>query len=98
MSDNHKKAVNDAFDTVSKCLDKLLDGVSGPDHSGLLILQGALHAIFYKIQDKAPSGLFSTQFIINELNMILTHQVELHMEEAREELEMEEEPVSKALH
>tara|TARA_R100000656_G_scaffold79969_1_gene58687 strand:- start:141 stop:467 length:327 start_codon:yes stop_codon:yes gene_type:complete len=74
--------LEDAFTQVTKLLLDLVE--NHEDESELLVLEGAIHAVFHTIQHLAPSGLHSTQFIISALNDVLLSQIRLQHEAVEE--------------
>ena len=63
------KAASNGLEEVEKILHKLLDGQN--DKHRMLILEGALHAVIHSLEHEAPSGLYSTHFILDALNSSL---------------------------
>ena len=78
-SKKEDKVVNDSLEEVEKILHKLLDGQN--DKHRMLILEGALHAVIHSLEHEAPSGLYSTQFVIGTLNDVLLANIQQDMDE-----------------
>jgi len=78
-SKKEDKVVNDSLEEVEKILHKLLDGQN--DKHRMLILEGALHAVIHSLEHEAPSGLYSTHFILDALNSSLEAAMRREMEE-----------------
>ena len=70
--------VVDSLEQTTVLLDKLLSD-QDEKHS-LFVLEGALHAVIHMAEHLAPSGLYSTQFVVGALNDILLAQIQGHRE------------------
>ena len=67
------------MDIGHKVVDQLLDDLV-TDEKGeniVLLLSGALHAVFHKIETTYGSGLHSTEFIVATLQNCLENQIKL---------------------
>jgi len=63
------KVVTKSLEEVTKLVYKLLE--EQDDKHKMFVMEGALHAVIHSLEHEAPSGLYSTQFIVGELNEVL---------------------------
>ena len=73
------KVVNNSLEEVTKLVYKLLE--EQDDKHKMFVMEGALHAIMHSLEHEAPSGLYSTQFIVGALNDVLLGSIRRDMEE-----------------
>ena len=73
------KVVANSLEEVTKLVYKLLE--EQDDTHKMFVMEGALHAIIHALEHEAPSGLYSTQFVIGALNDILLASIRRDMEE-----------------
>ena len=73
------KVVKDSLEEVTKLLATLLH--EQDDKNKLFVMEGAFHAILHTLEHEAPSGLYSTQFIVGALNDTLLAQIHSDCEE-----------------
>ena len=78
------KVVKDSLEEVTELLQTLLS--KHEDKHKLFVMEGAFHAILHTLEHEAPSGLYSTQFIVGALNDTLLAQIRLDCEEDEEEV------------
>jgi hypothetical protein len=73
------KVVKNSLEEVTKLVYKLLE--EQDDKHKMFVMEGALHAIMHSLEHEAPSGLYSTQFIVGALNDVLLGSIRRDMEE-----------------
>ena len=73
--DDRQKTLDLGYRVVDEVLDDLLIDQRG--EITVLLLSGALHAVFHKIETTYGSGLHSTEFIIATLQNCLENQIRL---------------------
>ena len=73
------KVVTKSLEEVTKLVYKLLE--EQDDKHKMFVMEGALHAVIHSLEHEAPSGLYSTQFIIGALNDVLLGSIRRDMEE-----------------
>jgi len=76
------KIVKDTLKEVTESLETLLD--KQEDRYKLFVMEGAFHAMLHILEEHAPSGLYSTQFIVGALNDTLLAQIHSDVEEDEE--------------
>ena len=74
-----EEVVRNSLEEVTKLIYKLLE--EQDDKHKMFVMEGALHAIIHALEHEAPSGLYSTQFVIGALNDILLASIRRDMEE-----------------
>ena len=72
---DRKNLLNIGYRIVDEVLEDLLDDEKG--ESIVLLLSGALHAVFERIETTYGSGLHSTEFIVATLQNCLENQIRL---------------------
>ena len=88
------KVVKDSLEEVTKLLATLLH--EQEDKNKLFVMEGAFHAILHTLEHEAPSGLYSTQFIVGALNDTLLAQI--HSDCEKEEEASDERDENEVLH
>ena len=73
------KVVTKSLEEVTKLVYKLLE--EQDDKHKMFVMEGALHAVIHSLEHEAPSGLYSTQFVIGALNDVLLGSIRRDMEE-----------------
>ena len=73
--DDRTKTLDLGFRVVDEVLDDLLVDEKG--ETTVLLLSGALHAVFERIETTYGSGLHSTEFIVATLQNCLENQIRL---------------------
>ena len=73
------KVVTKSLEEVTKLVYKLLE--EQDDKHKMFVMEGALHAVIHSLEHEAPSGLYSTQFIVGALNDVLLGSIRRDMEE-----------------
>ena len=73
------KVVTNSLEEVTKLVYKLLE--EQDDKHKMFVMEGALHAVIHSLEHEAPSGLYSTQFIVGALNDVLLASIRRDMEE-----------------
>ena len=73
------KVVANSLEEVTKLVYKLLE--EQDDKHKMFVMEGALHAVIHSLEHEAPSGLYSTQFIVGALNDVLLGSIRRDMEE-----------------
>ena len=76
------KIVKDTLKEVTESLETLLD--KQEDRHKLFVMEGAFHAMIHILEEHAPSGLYSTQFIVGALNDTLLAQIHSDCDEDEE--------------
>ena len=76
------KVVRNSLEEVTKLVYKLLE--EQDDKHKMFVMEGALHAIMHSLEHEAPSGLYSTQFIVGALNDVLLANIQRDVEEDNE--------------
>ena len=76
------KVVRNSLEEVTKLVYKLLE--EQDDKHKMFVMEGALHAIIHSLEHEAPSGLYSTQFIVGALNDVLLANIQRDVEEDNE--------------
>jgi len=89
------KVMKDSLDEVTELLETLLS--KQDDKHKIFVLEGALHSIIHILEQHAPSGLYSTQFIVGVLNDTLLAQIHSDGNEEMSD-ERDERDESKVLH
>ena len=74
-----QEVVANSLEEVTKLVYKLLE--EQDDKHKMFVMEGALHAVIHSLEHEAPSGLYSTQFIVGALNDILLASIRRDMEE-----------------
>ena len=74
-----QEVVANSLEEVTKLIYKLLE--EQDDKHKMFVMEGALHAIMHSLEHEAPSGLYSTQFIVGALNDVLLASIRRDMEE-----------------
>ena len=74
-----EKVVTKSLEEVTKLVYKLLE--EQDDKHKMFVMEGALHAVIHSLEHEAPSGLYSTQFIVGALNDVLLGSIRRDMEE-----------------
>ena len=73
------KVVTKSLEEVTKLVYKLLE--EQDDKHKMFVMEGALHTVIHSLEHEAPSGLYSTQFIVGALNEVLLGSIRRDMEE-----------------
>ena len=76
------KIVKDTLKEVTESLETLLS--KQDDKHKLFVMEGAFHALIHILEHEAPSGLYSTQFIVGALNDTLLAQIHSDCDEDEE--------------
>lgn len=76
------KVVTNSLEEVTKQVYKLLE--EQDDKHKMFVMEGALHAVIHILEHEAPSGLYSTQFIVGALNDVLLASIRRDVEEDNE--------------
>ena len=76
------KVVTNSLEEVTKLVYKLLE--EQDDKHKMFVMEGALHAVIHSLEHEAPSGLYSTQFIVGALNDVLLASIRRDVEEDNE--------------
>tara|TARA_R110002020_G_scaffold174742_2_gene366265 strand:+ start:1109 stop:1408 length:300 start_codon:yes stop_codon:yes gene_type:complete len=76
------KVVRNSLEEVTKLVYKLLE--EQDDKHKMFVMEGALHAVIHTLEHEAPSGLYSTQFIVGALNDVLLANIQRDVEEDNE--------------
>ena len=90
------KVVKDSLEEVGELIQTLLS--KQEDKHKLFVMEGAFHAILHILEHEAPSGLYSTQFIVGALNDTLLAQIRLDCEEDEEEVSDDRVGVNDVIH
>ena len=75
IDDDKHRTMNIGYKVVDQLLDDLVTDEKGQNI--VLLLSGALHAVFHKIETTYGSGLHSTEFIVATLQNCLENQIKL---------------------
>ena len=76
------KVVTNSLEEVTKQVYKLLE--EQDDKHKMFVMEGALHAVIHILEQEAPSGLYSTQFIVGALNDVLLASIRRDVEDDNE--------------
>ena len=76
------KIVKDSLEEVGEFIQTLLS--KQDDKHKLFVMEGAFHALIHILEHEAPSGLYSTQFIVGALNDTLLAQIHSDCDEDEE--------------
>ena len=76
------KIVKDSIEEVGEFIQTLLS--KQDDKHKLFVMEGAFHALIHILEHEAPSGLYSTQFIVGALNATLLAQIHSDCDEDEE--------------
>ena len=76
------KVVTNSLEEITKLVYKLLE--EQDDKHKMFVMEGALHAVIHSLEHEAPSGLYSTQFIVGALNDVLLASIQRDVEEDNE--------------
>tara|TARA_R100000008_G_scaffold75473_1_gene54746 strand:+ start:915 stop:1181 length:267 start_codon:yes stop_codon:yes gene_type:complete len=68
-----QKIADVGYDAVEEILKAMLSDTGGDEK--VLLLSGALQAVFHRIEETLGSGLYSTEFIVASLQNYLENQV-----------------------
>jgi hypothetical protein len=68
-----QKIADVGYDSVDEILKALLSDTEGDEQ--VLLLSGALQAVFHRIEETLGSGLYSTEFIVASLQNYLENQM-----------------------
>ena len=68
-----QKIADVGYDSVDEILKALLSDTEGDEQ--VLLLSGALQAVFHRIEETLGSGLYSTEFIVASLQHYLENQM-----------------------
>ena len=74
-----EEVVSNSLEEVTKLVYKLFE--EQDDKHKMFVMEGALHAVIHSLEHEAPSGLYSTQFVIGALNDVLLGSIRRDMEE-----------------
>ena len=74
-----EKVVSNSLEEVTKLIYKLLE--EQDNKHKMFVMEGAMHAIIHSLEHEAPSGLYSTQFVIGTLNDVLLANIQQDMDE-----------------
>ena len=74
-----EKVVSNSLEEVTKLIYKLLE--EQDNKHKMFVMEGAMHAIIHSLEHEAPSGLYSTQFVIGALNDVLLANIQQDMDE-----------------
>ena len=77
-----EEVVSNSLEEVTKLVYKLLE--EQDDKHKMFVMEGALHAVIHTLEHEAPSGLYSTQFIVGALNDVLLANIQRDVEEDNE--------------
>ena len=77
-----EKVVAKSLEEVTKLIYKLLE--EQDNKHKMFVMEGAMHAIIHSLEHEAPSGLYSTQFVIGALNDVLLANIQRDVEEGNE--------------
>ena len=75
IDDDKHRTMDIGYKVVDQLLDDLVTDDKGENI--VLLLSGALHAVFHKIETTYGSGLHSTEFIVATLQNCLENQIKL---------------------
>lgn len=75
IDDDKHRTMDIGYKVVDQLLDDLVTDEKGENI--VLLLSGALHAVFHKIETTYGSGLHSTEFIVATLQNCLENQIRL---------------------
>ncbi len=75
IDDDKHRTMDIGYKVVDQLLDDLVTDEKGENI--VLLLSGALHAVFHKIETTYGSGLHSTEFIVATLQNCLENQIKL---------------------
>ena len=73
------KVVANSLEEVTKLIYKLLE--EQDNKHKMYVMEGAMHAIIHSLEHEAPSGLYSTQFVIGALNDVLLANIQQDLDE-----------------
>ena len=73
------KVVRNSLEEVTKLVYKLLE--EQDNKHKMFVMEGAMHAIIHSLEHEAPSGLYSTQFVIGALNDVSLANIQQDMDE-----------------
>lgn len=68
-----QKIADVGYDAVDEILKALVSDTGGDEQ--VLLLSGALQAVFHRIEETLGSGLYSTEFIVASLQNYLENQM-----------------------
>ena len=68
-----QKIADVGYDAVDEILKALVSDTGGDEQ--ILLLSGALQAVFHRIEETLGSGLYSTEFIVASLQHYLENQM-----------------------
>ena len=74
-----EEVVRNSLEEVTKLIYKLLE--EQENKHKMFVMEGAMHAIIHSLEHEAPSGLYSTQFVIGALNDVLLANIQQDMDE-----------------
>ena len=74
-----EEVVRKSLEEVTKLIYKLLE--EQENKHKMFVMEGAMHAIIHSLEHEAPSGLYSTQFVIGALNDVLLANIQQDMDE-----------------
>ena len=74
-----EEVVSNSLEEVTKLIYKLLE--EQDNKHKMFVMEGAIHAIIHSVEHEAPSGLYSTQFVIGALNDVLLANIQQDMDE-----------------
>ena len=74
-----EEVVRKSLEEVTKLIYKLLE--EQDNKHKMFVMEGAMHAIIHSLEHEAPSGLYSTQFVIGALNDVLLANIQQDMDE-----------------
>ena len=75
IDDDKHRTMDIGYKVVDQLLDDLVTDEKGENI--VLLLSGALHAVFHKIETTYGSGFHSTEFIVATLQNCLENQIKL---------------------
>ena len=74
-----EEVARNSLEEVTKLIYKLLE--EQDNKHKMFVMEGAMHAIIHSLEHEAPSGLYSTQFVIGALNDVLLANIQQDMDE-----------------
>ena len=74
-----EEVVRKSLEEVTKLIYKLLE--EQENKHKMFVMEGAMHAIIHSLEHEAPSGLYSTQFVIGALNDVLLANIQQDLDE-----------------
>ena len=74
-----EEVVRNSLEEVTKLIYKLLE--EQENKHKMFVMEGAMHAIIHSLEHEAPSGLYSTQFVIGALNDVLLANIQQDLDE-----------------